>query len=249
MKELMSELKKYSAGAGFFLVFSFVFSLSVAAETMKSENYKLQMGQFNMFGGQKSSESYKLVDTGGQLGPGIYTGEGYVVRSGFLYFKKIAPFTFSISDALITFEGLTANNWQIEKSTLTVNMGSARSYKVEGGENHPLLNLSDKKTIIADFSGDNGKCTTPIKACSWVVSSTYGFGYNLRGDDVVGFEKEDYFKQFADLSDGEVAAELMENGNTSGKREAVVSYKINISKNQKTGVYENTVLYTAIPGY
>jgi len=225
-------------------------SCLVLAKTMKSENYELQMGQFNMFAGQKESESYKLVDTGGQLGPGVYKGKGFTVSSGFGYIKTVSPFTFSISDALITFEGLSANEPQMETSELTVGLGSATSYKVEAAENYPLTHTKDKKTTIADFSGDDGKCAAPNKACSWIVSSTYGFGYNLAGDDVAGdFVNKTFFKQFANLSDNEPAVVLMEKINIGGKRKATVTYKINISERQKTGVYENSVIYTAVPGY
>jgi len=231
-------------------LFLFVFALPVAAETMKSENYELQMGQFNMFAGRKESDSFKLVDTGGQLGPGLYEGEGFTVRSGFGYFKKMEPFSFSISDTKITFERLKPNRAETKKSELTVTLGSATSYKVEAAENHSLVHVSDKKTAISDFTGDDGSCTNPRSGCTWVVKTTYGFGYNLAGDDIAkGFSSEKYFKQFADVSDGEPPETLMAAENIGGKREAEITYKINISKKQKTGVYENAVVFTAVPGY
>jgi len=218
-------------------------------ENMESENYKLEMGQFNMFAGHKSSESYDLVDTGGQLGPGVYKGKDYTVKSGLGYIKTFSPFGFSVSDSLISFNRLTPNKAEEEKSKLTVKMGSAKSYKVEAAETKPLTHLGNKNAIIADFRGDDGSCTSPNKECTWVVNSTYGFGYILRGDDLVGFSKDGTFRQFADLSDSEVPVELMRGDNVGGKRKVEITFKVNVGSKQQTGIYENEVIFSAIAGY
>jgi len=218
---------------------------------MRSSNYNLQMGDLNMLSGRSTSATKKLTQTGGDIAPGLYFGEGknYKVRSGFQYVMSIIPFAFSIDHTSVDFGTLTANNPATISGTLTVSVGSAYGYQVTAYENHQLM-VYGTGAKIPDFTGDDGSCTTPAPACTWLTNTTYGFGYNMSGTDVPSeFINSTYYKQFADDSAQESPATIMSGLNAGRNKQATIKYTVNISAIQEAGNYENTVTFTATPSF
>lgn len=221
--------------------------LTARAVNMSSENYKIQWGNINIGGDKKSSSSYTVTDTIGQNAPGLYTGTGYTVRSGFQYIHTLVPFTFVISDLTMDLGSLSIGVSSVDTNTLTVSAGGANGYEVLVYESHPLR--SENNNDIPDTTCDNGNCDQ-TNAEVWSQDTTYGFGYNIQGDDVpTDFADSTYFRQFADDESGEVHQSVMSNNSVTDESQATVTYKANISATQETGNYETTIVYIAIPRY
>lgn len=220
--------------------------LSGAAD-MTSPAYQIQFPNLNMMAGQKSSENYKLGDTAGQTGSGLYASTGYKVRAGFWYIKSIIPFSFAISSMAVNFGTIAAGTPSTQTNTLTVSAGGAGGYQVTGQENYPLKMATG--TTIPDTTCDSGTCSETT-AGVWVNNTTYGFGYNMSGNDVpAAFIDSTYYKQFADRSLGESAQIVMSSINVGKSRQATVTYKVNVSGAQAAGVYRNMITFIATPSF
>jgi len=243
----------------FFLLAILNFSLlifnpsEVSAQTMRSDSYEIHMGNFNMTAGKKSSESYQVADTVGQTASGLYKSEGYQVGAGFWYLKRKVPFTFTISEINLNFGLLTPQVPKVLTNTLTVSAGGAGGYQVSAFENHPLMSAAEN--YIPDTLGDNGQASETI-ASSWIQNTTYGFGFKMEGDDIpADFTNPacfpNCFRQFADptASPPEEPQIVMSSVDLARHAEATASYKINISGDQPAGVYQNQIIFIAIPLY
>lgn len=229
----------------------FLFCPSVKAINMRSTDYVLQMGDLNMLSGRSTAPNFQMTQTGGDLGPGLYTDNAnFKVRSGFQYVMAFIPFRFAISPLDVDLGTLAANTPANVSGTLTVSNGSAYGYQVTAYENHQLA-VHGSGALIHDFTGDDNSCTTPTPACTWLSDTTYGFGYNMSGTDTsgLGFIDKTYYKQFADDSASE-SPEAVMTGTAAGKdKQATIKYMVNISATQLAGSYENVVVYTATPSY
>ena len=227
--------------------------LPVSAQTMRSDSYEVHMGNFNMTAGKKSSENYQVTDTVGQTASGLYKSEGYQVGAGFWYLKRKVPFTFTISEINLNFGLLTPQVPKVLTNTLTVSAGGAGGYQVSAFENHPLMSAAEN--YIPDTLGDNGNASE-ITAAPWTQNTTYGFGFRMSGDDIPNdFNNPacspNCFRQFADptASPPEEPQIVMSSVDLARHAEATASYKINISGDQPAGVYQNQIIFIAIPLY
>jgi len=90
------------------------------AVLMDSSQFKIESANVEIAGGNKSSTSYKLSDTVGQLAAGEYSSSGYVVKAGFQYLHSIIPFSFSISDTNIAFGTLVPDIPSTATTNLTI---------------------------------------------------------------------------------------------------------------------------------
>jgi len=241
----------------FLIIFNFsppagglTFNLSEAnAQTMRSDSYEIHMGNLNMTAGKKSSEHYQLSDTVGQTAPGSYSSSGYKLGAGFWYIKQIIPFSFTISDIDLDFGTLTANTPETLTNILTISAGGAGGYQVTAFENYPPKSASDN--YIPDTLGDDGNASESA-ASAWIQNTTYGFGFNMSGDDIpADFTDDTYFRQFADptASPPEEPQIVMSSSAVTRESEATASYKLNISGLQAAGRYQNQIIYIATPIY
>lgn len=231
------------------LLFAFYFlpPKTHAQAVVESPNYKIQMPNFNSGAGIPSSSNYKLDTTIGQTAPGLYSSAGYLVRSGFQYIHSIIPFSFSMSNFLINFGTLVPGTPSTLTSTLTVSAGGAGGYKVITRENNYLSSAGGN--TIPDTTCDAGSCTQAV-AKVWSLPTTYGFGYNMYGDDVpADFTDNTYFRHFANASQGQTDQIVMSSANVGRERTATITYKVNISGVQPAGTYQNVILFTAIPSF
>ncbi len=218
----------------------------VRAETMSSESYKIIFGNFNMTAGKKSSSSYTVTDTVGQTAAGEFNSNGYTVKAGFQYLYALYDFSFQISDLTIDFGSLVPGTPVTATNVLTVS-APGNGYAVSVFENHPLENANGDQ--IPDTICDDGNCTE-AQAAVWSLNTTYGFGFNLSGDDVASdFVDGSYFRQFADQSEGETPQVIMSSSQAGKNRQATVTYKVNISGDQAAGNYSNYLVFVATPSY
>jgi len=223
--------------------------------SMRSSSFRIDWPSVNMGAGLPSSDNYILNATLGQNAAGLYSSTGFLIRSGFQYINSIIPFYFSIEKTAIAFGILEIDTPKSITSKLTVQAGGADGYQVLVSEKTPLT--SGSGNILADTRGDNGSCSETL-ADTWSQSSTYGFGFNITGDDVPSEFTGGKYKQFADLSHNEVAQAIMsKNGVTWNapnnawpwQSQATVTYKVNRGSTQAAGNYQNIITYTAIPSF
>jgi hypothetical protein len=231
-------------------------SLVFAKSVMESENFEIQFPNLNSGAGTPTSSNYEVGSTIGQTAAGLFSSNGYRVRSGFQYVHSIIPFSFSVDDIAIDFGTLTANNPVTDTSTLTVKAGGAGGYQVKAEENHPMENAF--ATEIADTICDNGLCDE-ADAEVWTLDATTGFGFNMTGDDIPSdFTDSTYFRQFADASSPENPESIMEKSEVTWdypsntwpwESEATITYKVNIGSTQAGGNYQNIITFIAIPAF
>lgn len=231
-----------------FFIGYWVFNLNIFAQSnIRSENYEITFPNLNMGAGLPYSANYQMGATMGQTAPGLYSSTGYKIRAGFWYIKSIIPFSFSISDLSIDFGSLTPGTPVTQTNTLTVSVGGAGGYTIKVKENNPLKSITN--TTIPDTLCDNNACSETT-AGPWIQNTTYGFGFNMSGDDIPSdFLNSTYFRQFADQSAGESPQIIMGGPNVGRNKQATVTYKVNISPTQAAGTYQNILTFIATPTF
>lgn len=236
----------------FLAISSFLFSIIhphlAFAETVSSDNYIIEMGNLNMSAGIPSSSTYKMGLTGGQTSPGLYSSTGYRVCLGFWCAKNKIPFAFSISGLSIDFGTITPKTLNTLTNKLIVTSGGAGGYQVTARENDTLKTLAGT-SWIEDTACDNPFCDE-TNAAVWNQNTTYGFGYNMSGNDIPAtFSGPTLFRPFPSILANEDPAIVMSSAIVGKNRTATVTYQINISGSQAAGNYENYVVFVATPTY
>ncbi|MBI2051404.1 hypothetical protein HYT33_01445 [Candidatus Roizmanbacteria bacterium] len=222
---------------------------SVFAANYESERYRIQFGEVNIGGANLNSANYDLSVSLGQTAAEEFQSQGYIVKAGFQYLHSIIPFQFSITDVSIDLGTLSPNKPQTAQTTLIVSFGGAGQYQVTAAEENPLRALSGKTIEDTSCNGEAHTCTD-TSAKLWTSNASYGFGYNMSGDDVPqDFINSNYYRPFPDLSNNEPPQIVMSNQDVGKNRQAVVTFKANISPSQEVGSYQTVVKFTATPSY
>lgn len=237
----------------------------VFAINMDSSRFKIQFGNINIGSTDASSSSYKLSTTLGQTAAGKFTSQGYIVKAGFQYIHSIIPFTFQISNTNINFGTLTPDSPSTSPTDLTVSFGSAGSYQVTAIEETPLKTMSNY--IITDTQcNGGGEICDENNANNWNNDNTYGFGYQMTGEDIPttfsscqAIHGNNCYRKFADKSAGENYVVVMSNNDVTikndpdpdirNKHKATVTFKVNIPAIQAPGSYQNIINFVATPGF
>ncbi|MCW1949374.1 MAG: hypothetical protein KIH89_002925 [Candidatus Shapirobacteria bacterium] len=241
------------------LILGFIFQLqtkSLLAQSFDSASYHIDWGNFNMTSGKKTSTNYQLTDTVGQNAPGKFTSTGFIVKSGFQYiYDSMEKFSFSISDISLDFGSLTPNIGSTQSNTISITTPSGKGYEILTIANHPLQTIAS--ATIPDTTCDTS-CTISSSGV-WSSSTKYGFGFNAIGINSSGaatnigtssyFTDSTYFRPFAATSRSESPQTVMSENSPVKNRSARITYKINISRNQPSGDYENLINLIAIPKY
>lgn len=235
---------KYSALFALGLVLWLTLPLPALAFEAESTNYRLQMGNFNYTAGDKSSASYKLRDTGGELSPGESGSTNYIVQAGFEYVAEIIPFTFTVSNNSIAFGTLSSQVPKTDTTNLTVTSGAAYGYQTTAQADHQLKNIAYVTVFLDDVVGDNEDITHTQEG-TWTQNTTYGFGYNLANITGADATFTSGYRAFADESSSESPVALMSKNGVTKESEVQVTYKVNISAIQEAGNYQNTITYVA----
>lgn len=233
------------------LNFSFlIFNLGkVNAVPMDSSRFKIESANVEIAGGNKSSTSYKLSDTVGQLAAGQYSSTGYVVKAGFQYLHSIIPFRFSISNINIGLGILVPSTPSTATTNLTVYFGGAGQYQVTAIEEGPLKTQSSNTIPDTTCDGGGNTCSESL-AKIWSSTSAYGFGYGMSGDDVPSdFIDSTYFRPFPDRTAAESPATVMTSISVGKNRISTVTFKANISSSQPSGSYQTIINFVATPSF
>ncbi len=223
----------------------------VYAENLQSSSYKIQFGNFNVTSGEKSSASYNVTDTVGQVEAGPYGQYGvssYFVGGGFQYIYQIDKFSFRISKQNIDFGTLSPNIHITDSHTITITTPGSTGYKVYAYEAHRLQHTNGI-TYIPDTTCNAGTCTHTT-AELWTTQTIPGFGYNMSGTHVpADFASTSYYRNFADVSLGEQMQTVMSSTSRANKESATVTYKLGVGGTQAAGDYSTYVVFVAVPGY
>lgn len=242
--------KKFFLGILLFLFFYFLTLNFVFAVSMESPLFKIESASVSNAAGEKSSTNYRLSDTLGQLAAGEFSSTGYIIKAGFQYIHSIIPFTFSISKTRIDLGTLFPNNPSTDQTVLTVSFGAAGQYQVTAEEIGPLSTLNGANSI-PDTQCDGGANTcNETLAKPWTSNSSYGFGYNMAGDDIPSdFINSTYFRPFPNRLQNENPAVVMSSTNIGKNRQATMTFKVNISPIQPAGNYQTVINFVATPSF
>lgn len=232
-----------------------LFLPTATALTMSNSFYIITMGNLNSIAGTPTNTNYKLGITSGETGSGLYSlnGVNYKVRAGFQYIHSIITFSFQIQNPAVNFGTLTATQPVNRTSNLVVSNGSAYGYTVTAMESSALKDTTSGSTI-PDTTCDNGLCTT-TSAQAWTPnidgsSTTYGFGYNCT--NVTGtecpadFTNANYFRPF---SASPSATTVMSSSVVGRSQKVQITYRVNSSQTQPSGLYTNVITYIATPTF
>jgi hypothetical protein len=240
-----------------FIFLTFFLSKNVLAQHFSSTDYNIDWGNFNMTSGHKDSSNYSLTDTVGQNAPGPYTGNGFVLKSGFQYiYDMLNQFSFSINYISIDLGTLTPGIASTATNIITITTPSGHGYQIMAQENHPFAQSTG--VTIPDTTCNIGSTCSEITANIWDSATAYGFGFNVIGINNSGavtgigtsnyFLDNTYFRQFAAVPP-KASQTIMSENSPVKNHSARVSYKTNISALQAAGNYENAIIFTAIPKY
>jgi hypothetical protein len=221
---------------------------SVHAQTssMDSQSYKIRLGNFNMTSGYKSSTTYQLTDTVGQIAAEFFYNNNYHVKAGFQYIYALYDFSFNLSSLSIDLNPLSPNTFSNASHTLTVT-APGQGYSVAAFETRQLTSTAGDE--IPDTLCDTGPCTESL-AEDWVIPTNNGFGYNITGDDKdPEFSLPTQFRPFPDFSADEPAATIMTSVLAGKNRIATVNYRISPAADQASGTYTTQIVFIATPVY
>ncbi|MFA4826658.1 MAG: hypothetical protein WC596_00140 [Candidatus Shapirobacteria bacterium] len=253
----------------FLLTFNFITLLTfyfppafVYAQHFSSDTYIIDWGNFNVTSGRKASTNYQLTDTVGQNAPGLFSKNGYVVKSGFQYIHDtFFNFSFSLENQklAIDFGSLTPDIGTTDSNIISVSSPSGHGYEILAHQNHPLMAIGHGLTIPDTPCNVGSTCTESVSG-TWTTSTVYGFGFNTIGintsNTVTGVGTSNYFdnsgnqfRQFADYSRSENPQIIMSENSPAKNRRARITYKVNISGVQPAGSYQNAITFTAVPKY
>lgn len=218
----------------------------LAQTSLDSPNYSIRLGNFNMTSGSKSSTSYNLTDTVGQISAEFFSSAGYHVKAGFQYIYTLYDFSFTISSLAVDFGNLSSDTFSTANHTLSVT-APGQGYNITAHETTRLTNSTGD--TIPDTTCDSGTCTDTA-AGVWTTPTNNGFGYNLTGDDIaVDFASSSYFRPFPDFSLGDSPAIIMSSSQAGKNRTSTITYKISPSATQAGGNYSTQIVYIATPVY
>lgn len=186
----------------------------------------------------------------GQLAAGQFSSNGYIVKAGFQYIHSIIPFAFSISNIRIDFGEMTPDVPKTGTTGLTVSFGGAGQYQVTAQELGPLTLIGQSPTVPNTGCDGGGNTCTTTTAKPWTLSSAYGFGYGMSGQDIpADFIDSTYYRPFPDRLLSQSPAVVMSNTNVGKNRQSTVTFKLNISGSQAAGTYQTVINFVAIPSY
>lgn len=214
---------------------------------MSSASFIIQMGNFNMTGGTKSSSSYTLTDTVGETAPGEYSSTGYYVFAGFQYIYTIPRFTFRIIDTDIDLGEQVLDTFSTASHDLVVTT-RASGFQLLARADGPLSRAPLAAATIP-FTDCDTSCTIS-SAGVWTTPTNHGFGFNAQGSYVeTDFTDATYFRPFADASAAENAQLIASHDSVVKDAVTTITYQLSVGVDQAAGNYATAIDYTAIPGY
>lgn len=221
----------------------------VLADNLRSTDFRIQMGTINSGGGNQSGGGFKLANTVGQTAQGQFDVAGYRVRAGFQYIHSIIPFSFSVDKIAVNFGSVLPSTIYTDTNVLTVHAGGAYGYAVKAIEDKLLT--STGTTTIPNTTCNPALPCSISDATAWTSTLSYGFGYNMSGDDVdtADFTGSTFFRPFPANNLSQNPVTIMSKSGVTRASVATLTYQLIISPTQPAGTYRNIIQYLAIPSF
>ncbi len=245
-----SSLKKCLVGLGVlaFLGIGAPPLLQSQSESISSDSYIIQLGNFNTTSGEKSGGGYNVTDTVGQIAPGEYSSTGYKVFAGFQYLYALPQFSFRITNLSMPLGELSSDQFAENSHQLIITTRSG-GYSILTQADHELRRAGGPSSSAIPHTSCDTTCTISTAAV-WTNPSNDGFGYNVSGEHATSdFIDNTYFRPFADVENAEVAQEIASHNAVIRDDVLTVSYRASIIGSQAAGDYSTTVDFLAIPTY
>ena len=221
----------------------------VEAQDMNSSNYKLQGGNFNTSSAAQSSSGFRLVDLVGQTSAEVFSAKGYIIQSGFLNRAANSSLFFSISPTILNFGSLTPNKPVTDNLIITVGSGNFPGYTIYVAQNKQLSTEAGAQIPNTLCDAFKNKICNIDKGNEWSENTSYGFGYNIQGQTVpININKSYIFRPFASLAVKENPVIIMQSHESKTSHSAGMIVKLNVSKDQPVGIYENSLIFNVLPG-
>lgn len=218
------------------------------AQWMSSQDYLIQLGNFNLTSGTKSGGGYTVTDTVGQTAAGEFTGSGYIVKAGFQYLYTLPRFSFRILDLSIDLGELSDDAFSTATNELVITTRSA-GYSIRAIADHPLRKQGGAGAATIQDTDCDSSCTIS-SAAPWVNTTNKGFGFNAAGTHKsTDFTDTTYFRPFASKADGDTAQTIASHTSIVKDDSITITYKAVISGNEEGGEYSTGITYIAIPSY
>jgi hypothetical protein len=235
--KLLKRMKKKKINRLSIIALSLAFcSVSfICRAKMESESFKINADVVGIGGDLGSSENYVLTDTVGETVIGLSDSENYGAQQGFWQMMGTG-ISLTIDSNTFDLGLVNPTNSAEGQSVLSVITDAWGGYDLYINENHPLLH-NDAVTEIEDISCE---ISAP---CLW---SGYGFGFTVKdgtGVDGKWGSSPNYKYAKAPLTATNFHDKI---GYKSGIDETTVGYKVAPNSTQKSGVYSNIIVYTAI---
>jgi hypothetical protein len=201
---------------------------------MGSANYKIDVDVINSGGGDSSSANFSTSDSIGESFVGTGSSANYAVGEGF---EASLVFGISLSlDSATKNLGAGAPGAQLTGTTVaTVTTDAWGGYDLYISKDKELTHTDTVSTI-------SSIACTIASPCLWPGS---GFGFTVKTGTSVEpkwYTNPNYY--YAAIPNSSTVFHTKE-GYTSGGNDTTIEYKADIGW-QKTGLYANTVTYTAV---
>ena len=267
---------------GFILIFVylwiclFVDLKGVHAVNMDSTLYRIQFGTIDAGGAKMHNavdNTYYLTSSMGQAAAKEFQSNGYTIKAGFQYVYARIPFTFSLSSIHIDFGTPLPNTPVTAPLTLKVSFGGAGQYLVTARADSPLTRQTGTDTIPFTLCDGGINTCTISSAKQWTLTSAYGFGYGMTGQDIpADFTNSTYYRPFPSLLASEAPAIVMQSTNVTDTinptpnpsytpapvltgvphdttHQSTMTMKLNVSSIQPAGSYITVVRFLATPSF
>lgn len=225
-----------------YTIYSILNTGNVFAANSSNGNYNLEINDIDT--SPENTQNVQQTTTAQELPEIEETSIG-----GIKSISQTAPLMFLMSSEIADFGSLSPGNPVTRNVELSI-ISSAIGYQILAFENHPLTG-PDNQTI-PDTTCDNGACSE-YEYALWENQLTYGLGF--RCDSPLDFLclpsriEPNFYRQFSDLQKNEAPKSVIIGKKGAEAKKAQINFKLNTSGNQKTGSYENTITFIAVPSY
>lgn len=173
--------KSRKAMAMSLIIFSVLFSFSVLAEEMTSDNYIIQADSINPGGVLATTSNYQIRDTIGEQATGVSDSDNYSTKAGYQQMHEVSIAISAPSDITMSPNITTAGGTSNGSGSATATTDSASGYVL-------YVKASASPAMVS--AGDSFADYTPAAAgtpdYTWAISASDSeFGFSPEGSHIV----------------------------------------------------------------
>jgi hypothetical protein len=196
-----------------------------------SPSYTIELEQI------EASPEGKIQEVSGEMQQQLME-HGYVLSPQ----PSETSFIFTITDTNIDFTDIITSRSKTNSTLLRINSADPDSYEISSSLVQPFQSSLDE--IIPQTDCDETTPCAPYIPNKWTGKDSYGWGFMLSGPDVKTPSKDEtYFQIF----DEEKHMTLAENDEVNGESATKLTFKVQVSPEQKEGNYNGVIKIIALP--